>query len=246
MKHLAVLVLLALTPGCAMRSGKPAQSSSHSPAAPASYYLLPGTASPKGTYAVAWGIHGNSNVDFKRLENGDDAYLDSLLGEQGQNVRDYIVNKKTKQIVGTLKGVRYFKIADRSENHGSLTAAWTSDEELTLVVHGGKWTFQSFDAVTLRNGRLHRQNDIGTSMTKAIGTWLGAHYPAQYPPVKDKVVIDVERPVLKANNVTFTADVLAEIPKDDTGFSFEGKGTFKLQKHSNGSVTVSLVSIVAS
>jgi hypothetical protein len=248
MKKLTAFVLVIMTAGCATQpSQHPAPPAPQPPvkAAAASYYLIPGTASPHGAYTLAWGIKGNSHVNWKRLETGDDAYLDSLLGEQGQNVRDYIVNQHAKQIVGTLQGVRYFKIGNRSENHGSLAAAWTSDERLALVVHGGKWTFRSFDAVTLRHGQILRQSDIGKTLTTSIRLWPGQHYPAQYTAAKSKLVIDVENPVFKSNNADFTADVIAQIPKADTDFSFEGKGTFHLQRQGNGSVSVSLVSLVA-
>ena len=246
MTRLFVLTLVVLLAGCATQSTTPPDTPGQPAGSAGSYYLLPDTASPQGTYAIGWGVQGNSQVDWKRLENGDDAYLDSLIGSQMQNVRVYIVNKQSGQIVCTLQGVRYFKIGNRSENHGSLTAAWTADEQLALVVHGGKWTFQSFDGVTLRNARLHRQTNIGTSITTAIGNWLAQHYPAEYPAVRDKVVIDVSRPVFKAGSSTmFTADIIAAIPKAETGFMFEGKGTFQLQRQSNGSVSVSLVSAVA-
>jgi len=245
MRRTFILALLTLITGCAGPVANHSQHAGNEAASPDSYYLLPGTASPQATYSLAWGISNDSHVDWKRLENGDDAYLDSLLGDQGQNIRNYIVHKQSKQIVGTLRGVRYFNIGNRSENHGSLSAAWTSDEQLVLVLHGGKWTFQSFDAVTLRNGHLRRQTDIGKPMTTAIGKWLAQHYPAQYPSAKDKLVINLGHPAFKANNINFTADILAEIPKAEDGFTFEGKGTFKVQKHSNGSVSVSLVSIVA-
>ena len=246
MKKLTALAFLILTAGCATQpQHNPTHPLPPAKTAAASFYILPGTASPHGTYALAWGVQGNSHVDWKRLENGDDAYLDSLIGSQGQNVRDYIVNQNTKQIVGTLQGVCYFKIGNRSENHGSIATAWISDERLALVVHGGKWTFSNFDAVTLRHDQIHRQNDIGKTLTTSVGNSLAQQYPTQYPAAKAKLVIDVESPAFKSNNADFTADVTAEIPKDDTGFSFEGKGTFHLQKYRDGSVSVSLVSLVS-
>lgn len=247
MKTLPALALFAvLTCGCAT-----SPQAKHSPARPPvvkgpdSYHPLADTASPRGTYLLAWGIHGQAHVDWKRLEKGDDAYLDSLIGDEGQNVRDYLVNRRSKAIVGTLEGVRYFRIGDRGENHGSLNAAWTSNEQLAVVVHGGKWTFQSFDAVTLRGGRLTHQNDIGKPMTVLIKNWLSQHQPVKYPPVKDRLVIDIVEPVFQKNSTTFTAEIIAGIPKAETGFSFEGKGTFKLEKDWRGRMGVTLISIVA-
>jgi len=248
---ISLLVVTIFTVGCVQPSShqqsaaEPTHKPEHgtTPAQHHSFHVIPGTDSPSGKYAVAWGIKGNSKVDWKRLEGGDDKYLDSLLADPEKTVEDYVVNRHSKTVIGTVHGVHYWKIANRSENHGSMQVAWSSDERLAFIVHGGKWTFQSFDAVSLQNGALVHQDDIGNEMTTAIRGWLNKTYPKDYLASKNQLAIDISHPVFVAGNSVFTADVAAEVPKADNGFSFEGKATFHIHYGANHAVHVALQSL---
>jgi hypothetical protein len=246
--HGALLLLVSFTTGCSNLS-KQAPPRSQSPAptavkAKTSFHLLPDTASPTGKYALGWGVRGNNNVDWKRLENGDDKYLDSLLGDTGANVEDYLVNKNSRTVIGTLQGVRYWQIANRSENHGAMQVAWRADEHLLLVVHQGKWTFQSFDAMQVDQNAITHKNDIGKAMIAAVRTWCDQHHPAEYQPVKDQLVISLAGPVINSNQLTYVVNIDAEVPKAVSGFALTGKGTFRIQDRARGAVNVTLVSLV--
>ena len=238
----------AITAGCVSppkQTPPPPQKHAHpATAAKTSFYLLPNTASPTGKYALAWGIRGNNSVDWNRIVNGDNTYLDSLLGSTGMNVEDYLVNQNSKTVIGTLSGVRYWAIANRSENNGAMQAAWRADEHLLLVVHQGKWTYQSFDAVRVNHNAITHRNDIGSAMTAAVRSWLNQHHAAQYQPVKNQLVISIGAPVFNANQATYVVDYSAEIPKALSGFTSQGKATFRIHNGAHGAVSVTLDSLV--
>jgi hypothetical protein len=240
--------LAILMTGCAMwprhehATTQPKHEAEHkTPFKKVSFHILPGTTSPSGKYAIAWGIHGNDHVDWPRLENGDDQYLDSLLGnDPNQSVEDDLVNRQSHKVIGTLHGVHYWKIANRSENNAALQAGWRADEELLLVIHQGKWTFQSFDAVTLKNGAQDHQSDIGKQVSTELRTWLKKSHPNQYT---DDLVISIGTPGFKNGQNTFGVPVSAEVPKADSGFSFDGKATFKIVQNNSHTVRVELLSV---
>lgn len=249
MKILTSLSALAiLMTGCAMQpkheytTTQPSHETKHKiPSKKTSFHVLPGTTSLSGKYAIAWGIHGNDHVDWTRLENGDDQYLDSLLGnDPNQSVEDYLVNRQSHKAIGTLHGVHYWKIANRSENKGALQAGWRADEELVLVIHQGKWTFQSFDAVTLKNGAQDKQSDIGKQATAELRAWLKKSYPSQYT---DELVISIGAPAFKNGQNVFGVPVSADVPKADSGFTFDGKATFKIAQNNNHPIHVELLSV---
>lgn len=138
--------------------------------------FLEETGSPSGRYALAWGVPGVGAI----RDIPDEV-----------KVRNYLVEKKTRKILGTLPrhsrwsawpfeggrieyksgGNDWHGVDNRGRNHSSVWTLWNRTEETLVVVHQGKWWYNAvYFGEKTRDG--FHFTEIGDSIEDFVRTEL--------------------------------------------------------------------------
>ena len=149
--------------------------------------LLEGTGSPLGRFAVAWGVPGVARLDKfvdKNRHLSNDAPSDK--------VRNYLVEKRTLKVVGTLPlhtssykdgGNSWDGWGGSMKSHSHVFTYWSSSEDWAIIVHGGKWWYNAVYVVHREeNGEVHLA-EIGDTIENYVRAYLRKTCRAAYEQV---------------------------------------------------------------
>jgi hypothetical protein len=177
-------------------------------AAPAAYDVFPGTGSPDGRFAIAWGIPGVT-IDSARLReaDGENKYVGEVL-TQADRAQNYLVDVKKQSIVATLAGFK----GHYRENHGGVSASWSKTEPVAVVTHHSKWEPRALALVSTSGSQVplleRLRNDVRDYLRRKGG--------AKYAAVKEKLAYEVNDALFLPGKLTLT--VTASVPKEE-GYS---------------------------
>jgi hypothetical protein len=227
--------LLHLEDDAAPSEGAPAAASAGPVLTGDGWRLIAGSNSRDGMYALAWGMKGQPSPQGDADEEG------FIMGEQdNENLINYLVNVRTKQIVGTIAGKHF---GDKSVyNHDNTETAWSASALFFAQVNGGKWA--SYDAnvyevqyTTDGSNAVSKATDVLQPAKKAIFEHLeGSDLLKKFN--KDDFAITLHDPriVYQGGDCVIQVGVIGQIPKsEEEDASFESTVTFKLDSGENGS-----------
>jgi hypothetical protein len=199
--------------------------------------MIAGTNSRDGVYALAWGQEGQSSPQGDLDEDG------FLMGNQeDEKLVNYVVNVRTRQIIGTLKGKHF---GDKSSyNHDKIETAWSSAGMFMAQLNSGKWA--TYDAhvyeiqYTNDGNAVSKATDILEPAKKAVFEHLAGR-PQLTKFTKDGFAITLHDPriVYQGGNSVIQVGVIGQIPKsEEDDSSFEATVTFNLNSDENGGAPV--------
>jgi len=199
--------------------------------------MIAGTNSRDGVYALAWGQEGQSSPQGDLDEDG------FLMGNQeDEKLVNYVVNVRTRQIIGTLKGKHF---GDKSSyNHDKIETAWSSAGMFMAQLNSGKWA--TYDAnvyeiqYTNDGNAVSKATDILEPAKKAVFEHLAGR-PQLTKFTKDDFAITLHDPriVYQGGNSVIQVGVIGQIPKsEEDDSSFEATVTFNLNSDENGGAPV--------
>lgn len=212
-----------------------------SPASPVlsgdGWRMIAGTNSRDGVYALAWGQKGQSSPQGDVDEDG------FLMGDQeDEKLVNYVVNVRTRQIIGTLKGKHF---GDKSSyNHDKIETAWSSAGMFMAQLNSGKWA--TYDAhvyeiqYTNDGNAVSKATDILEPAKKAVFEHLAGR-PQLTKFTQDDFAITLHDPriVYQGGNSVIQVGVIGQIPKsEEDDSSFEATVTFNLNSDENGGAPV--------
>lgn len=199
--------------------------------------MIAGTNSRDGVYALAWGEKGQSSPQG---DVDDEGFL--MGNQESEKLVNYVVNVRTKQIVGTLKGKHF---GDKSTyNHDSIDTAWSNSGLFVAQLNSGKWA--TFDAnvyeiqYTNDGNALSKATDILEPAKKAVFEHLAGR-PQLTKFTQDDFAITLHDPriVYQGGNSVIQVGVIGQIPKsEEDDSSFEATITFHLNSNENGGAPI--------
>lgn len=199
--------------------------------------MIAGTNSRDGVYALAWGEKGQSSPQG---DVDDEGFL--MGNQESEKLVNYVVNVRTKQIVGTLKGKHF---GDKSTyNHDSIDTAWSNSGLFVAQLNSGKWA--TYDAnvyeiqYTNDGNALSKATDILEPAKKAVFEHLAGR-PQLTKFTQDDFAITLHDPriVYQGGNSVIQVGVIGQIPKsEEDDSSFEATVTFHLNSNENGGAPV--------
>lgn len=199
--------------------------------------MIAGTNSRDGVYALAWGEKGQSSPQG---DVDDEGFL--MGNQESEKLVNYVVNVRTKQIVGTLKGKHF---GDKSTyNHDSIDTAWSTSGLFVAQLNSGKWA--TFDAnvyeiqYTNDGNALSKATDILEPAKKAVFEHLAGR-PQLTKFTQDDFAITLHDPriVYQGGNSVIQVGVIGQIPKsEEDDSSFEATITFHLNSNENGGAPI--------
>ena len=142
-----------------------------------SFIILPGTQSPDGRFAVAWGLPKHPELWNKVREEEDQA--ESLITDVGQfeeDVENYVVDVHSTQVLGEL-GSHYWKVDKLRPNRHDLDVVWSAASDLVVVNHTFRWDCRAFEAVRIIDGKIGARLDL----KKALDARLRQHFKKDLP-----------------------------------------------------------------
>lgn len=183
---------------------------------------FPDTASPNGKFALGWGKWTGEPIET----SDPDKVIDELVGS-GQ-FDNFIVNKTTGEPLAST-GTRYFAIGDRSQNHGSLTAAWRKDSKAVFIIEGAKWNFRS--AILMRQvggdkGMAFEMIDLSQPLQLRLRDYFLGRFPERAEDIASWELSIGYVEWLEDDRISL--EVVGQIPKSEEGFLFEGRVELKL------------------
>jgi hypothetical protein len=199
--------------------------------------MIAGTNSRDGVYALAWGQEGQSSPQGDVDEDG------FLMGNQeDEKLVNYVVNVRTRQIIGTLKGKHF---GDKSSyNHDKIETAWSSAGMFMAQLNSGKWA--TYDAnvyeiqYTNDGNAVSKATNILEPAKKAVFEHLAGR-PQLTKFTQDDFAITLHDPriVYQGGNSVIQVGVIGQIPKsEEDDSSFEATVTFNLNSDENGGAPV--------
>ena len=199
--------------------------------------MIAGTNSRDGVYALAWGQEGQSSPQGDLDEDG------FLMGNQeDEKLVNYVVNVRTRQIIGTLKGKHF---GDKSSyNHDKIETAWSSAGMFMAQLNSGKWA--TYDAnvyeiqYTNDGNAVSKATNILEPAKKAVFEHLAGR-PQLTKFTQDDFAITLHDPriVYQGGNSVIQVGVIGQIPKsEEDDSSFEATVTFNLNSDENGGAPV--------
>lgn len=199
--------------------------------------MIAGTNSRDGVYALAWGQKGQSSPQGDVDDEG------FLMGDQeDENLINYVINVRTKQIIGTVVGKHF---GDKSSyNHDKIETAWSSAGMFMAQLNSGKWA--TYDAnvyeiqYTNDGNALSKATDILEPAKKAVFEHLAGR-PQLTKFTQDDFAITLHDPriVYQGGNSVIQVGVIGQIPKsEEDDSSFEATITFHLNSNENGGAPV--------
>jgi len=198
--------------------------------------VIAGSGSRDGKYALAWGMKGQSAAQGEADEDGA-----LSVADDDENLVNYVVNVRTKQIVGTLVGKHF---GDKSTyNHSVSETAWSGASTFVAQVNSGKWAtydahvyeVKGFDEVSLSKG-----TDLLPPTKKAVIDHLqGSSKSKKFKPEDYALTLHDVRIVYNGPDCVVQYGVTGTIPKeDDEDANFEATLTLKLTSEENGGAPV--------
>ena len=226
------------------------------------YSLIRDTSSPSHRYVMAWSVKGK-NVDWNLLENShsertrDYFWKDVLANEN--NVRNYIVDKKTKRVLGIVPMHSRELNTDRylspytgggdywtSKNHAEVSTYWTTDESMAVLFYDAKWWFDAI-YIAERVSNKFRMIEVGELVESHLRRYLDRTKHRAYQAAH---TADNRNPTVEAGNFrltrnSLTMDVRAYIPKTtEDPAAFRYYGTMRLALiHAKGGIQAHVVSL---
>ena len=199
--------------------------------------MIAGTNSRDGVYALAWGQKGQSSPQGDVDDEG------FLMGDQeDEKLVNYVVNVRTKQIVGTLKGKHF---GDKSTyNHDSMDTAWSNSGLFVAQLNSGKWA--TYDAnvyeiqYTNDGNAVSKATELLEPTKKAVFESLaGSPQLTKFTQEDFAITLHDPRIVYQGGNSVIQLGVIGQIPKsEEDDSSFEATVTFHLTSNENGGAPV--------
>ncbi len=125
---------------------------------------IAGSGSRDGIYALAWGLKDHGEIEG---ETQDDGTLS--VDPENENLVNYLVNLRTKTIVGSIKGKHF---GDKSTyNHFTTETAWSAASMFVAQTNSGKWATFDSNVYELRDtgeASVSKAADLLAATKKAI------------------------------------------------------------------------------
>jgi hypothetical protein len=169
------------------------------------FLVFPGTKSPDGRYAIAWGLPKHPEIWAKvsrfqeqhpagtEASSEEDKQLDELfesVNVVGDAVENYVIDLRAGTIIRKLDCPRlpgwthgreaepdYWTIADRKPNRHDLQVVWSPQSDLVLINHTWRWDSVTFCAVMLSNGRATSELDLNRPLGDAVRNLVAQSFP---------------------------------------------------------------------
>ncbi|MFZ4595194.1 MAG: hypothetical protein ACOYOF_13135 [Verrucomicrobiaceae bacterium] len=195
--------------------------------------VIAGSGSRDGTFALAWGLKGQSSPEGEADEDGG-----LSVDQESENLVNYLVNVRTKQIVGTIKGKHF---GDKSTyNHDTTETAWSASSLFVAQVNSGKWA--TYDAhvyalqYTADGNAVSKGTDLLEPTKKAVFEHLqGSAQLKKFTRDDFTITLHDSRIVYQGGDCVVQVGVIGQIPKsEEDDSSFEATVTFKLTSDENG------------
>ena len=168
------------------------------------YWLFPGSISPDGAYALAFGSAGLKPEELAKLKEWPaDLELDPLK----MGFDDFLVDMKQRRVVGVLPDFDDFEWHDWHKNRGGLFVAWTPDCRHGLAICVGRW---EDDAIVWMDAAAGKFPSVKDPLEKAYAAWLRAH--EKKVEIGSMLFVD---PAASGPDVV-VLDAYSEIPKSES------------------------------
>ena len=188
------------------------------------YALFPGSLSPDGAYALAFG-----SAELKPDELAKLAEWPADLGIDGGKMSfdDFLVDLKQKRVLAALPDFDYFDGHGWHKNRGGLMVAWSRDSSRALAICEQRWD----DAGILWIDPAARKfSSLKEPLEKAYAAYLRAHekkYTAGEMMFSNPAVLGPDVVVL---------DALLEIPKKEEAGTYEYRLKVRLMPGKGGTM----------
>jgi len=202
---LPVVIFLFLRTLASVRGAEPAEPKFRPYDGSNGYALFPGSLSPDGAYALAFGTPELKPEELAALKEWP-----ADLGIDGDKMGfdDFLVDLKQKRVLGVLPDFDYFDGRGWHKNRGYLDIAWAADSRHAIAICGQRWDDSGIvwiDPVARKFSKLKE------SLEKAYGAYLRAHekkFKAGEMMFSDPAVLGPDVVAL---------DAVSEIPKEEAG-----------------------------
>lgn len=195
--------------------------------------MIVGSASRDGTFALAWGLKGKDAPEGEVIQDGS-----MSVEPETDGVINYVVNLRTKGIVGTIEGQHF---GDKpGYNHSTNETAWGNYPRLVAQVNSGKWETWSARIYEVKDATEPATLTAGVDLLAAAKKAVFEHLAdsRQFKKFdRESFAITLHDPAIlqRGSATVMSIEVGGVIPKkDDDDAAFEATVTFTIASDDNG------------